>query len=53
MTVTTHEILLRDAQDAINDLFSDRSVDQSQTRRSLEELRDEIDVMLETLPKEQ
>ena len=44
-----HARLVRAAKAAINEVFSDRSVEQSRTRESLEELRDEIDSLLETL----
>ncbi len=38
-----HEKLIEKAKDAIEELFSDMSVSQSTTLKSLEELRDEID----------
>jgi hypothetical protein len=46
-----HVDLFEAAKKALNDLFSDRSVAQAETRDSLEELRDEIDSMLDTLPR--
>jgi hypothetical protein len=41
--------LIEAAKEAINAVFSDASVSREQTRRSLIELRDEIEVMLDTL----
>ncbi len=37
------------AKRAINRLFSDTSVSQGETKRSLKALRDEIDIYMETL----
>lgn len=37
------------AKQAVNDLFSDTSVDADTTRRRLQELKDEIDIMLDSL----
>ena len=39
------------ALEAINKVFSDQSVSQQETRKSLQSLRDEIDVMLDSLPE--
>jgi hypothetical protein len=44
--------LVEAAKEAITAVFSDQSVSQSATRDRHEELRDEIDTLLETLPEE-
>jgi len=44
-----HMRLVKLAVDAIGAVFSDTSVDQQTTKESLKELRDEIDLLLETL----
>ena len=38
------------ALDAINELFSDTDVSQEDTKRSLEALKDEIEILIDTLP---
>jgi len=48
-----HDELLEAAKKAATALFSDQSVSRSQTRDSLRDLRDEIDVMLDTLRDEE
>jgi hypothetical protein len=45
-----HTELTVTALESIKAVFGDTSVDQATTRSSLEELRDEIEVMLDTLP---
>ena len=45
----SHEELVEDANEAINKVFGDLTVDQSTTRESLKELADNIDVFLSTL----
>lgn len=47
-----HEALVQAARDAINAVFSDRSVSASQTRDSLEDIAGEIEILTETLPRE-
>jgi hypothetical protein len=49
---TKHESLVEAASVAIENVFGDTSVDAGQMRTSLEELRDEIDEKLDTLPEE-
>jgi hypothetical protein len=44
-----HEALYKRALDGIKEMFSDTSVPQEHTWRSLQSLRDEIDVMMEAL----
>ncbi len=44
-----HETLYEAAKDAISAVFSDHSVDRGTTRESLRGLRDEIDILLDTL----
>jgi hypothetical protein len=44
-----HDDLVEAVKEALNKLFDDTSVPQSTTRESLEEIRGEIDIMLETL----
>jgi hypothetical protein len=46
---TTHEKLYEDALNAINLLFSDNTVAEVTTRKSLAELKGEINVMLDAL----
>ena len=43
------DYLLEQAQKAINTIFSDTTVPQTTTRERLESLRDEIDILLESL----
>jgi len=45
----SQEDLLEAAKDAINAVFGDTSVSRGDTREALKELRDDIEVMLETL----
>jgi|GEM_PF-5767713 hypothetical protein len=45
-----HIELVETAKEAIQKVFSDTSVPQSDTRASLEELRDYLDELLDTLP---
>ena len=45
----SNEGLTKVALAAINDVFSDTSVPQSETRNALQGLVDEIDILLETL----
>ncbi len=47
--MTTHDRLYEKAQEAINELFSDQSVDQEQTAESLRSLIMEIQDILSTL----
>jgi len=47
-----HSDLVEIAKTALNEVFSDRSVDQQKTRASLEKLREEISTMLDALPNE-
>jgi len=49
----SHKALKKAALDAINDLNGDTSIPVSETREDLEELRNEIDVMLDALPREE
>ena len=44
-----HESLVGLAIDAIKEVFSDQSVSQGETKRSLQSLADEIEVMMDTL----
>lgn len=44
-----HDTLYKQAKEALNKLFSDTSVSQSETKRSLTALRDEIDIYLDCL----
>jgi hypothetical protein len=44
------EKLMKEAKKAISAVFSNTSVGQNETRLNLEELKDEIDIMLDTLP---
>ena len=48
----THKDLVQLAKDAINNVFSDTSVSRSQTRESLEELRDDIEINLQVLEED-
>lgn len=50
MTLETHEAAVERALSAIKDVFSDRSVSRRTIQSSLQELRDEIDIMLDSLP---
>jgi hypothetical protein len=45
----SHDQIMGDAKDAIEELFSDTSVSQSQTREDLEELRDDINAKIEAI----
>lgn len=45
----SNEQLYQDALDAVNKLFSDKSVSQSKARENLKSLRDEIDLLIDTL----
>ncbi len=44
-----HDELVETAKQAINKVFGDRSVSGKQTKESLKELRDEIEIILDTL----
>jgi len=44
-----HLRLVKEAVDAIGEVFGDTSVDRETTRESLQSLQDEIDLLLETL----
>lgn len=44
-----HTKLVEDAKEAIKNVFNDRSVDQDTTRESLEELKGEIEILVDTL----
>ena len=44
-----HEDLVEEAKRAINAVFSDDSVSQSETRSSLQDLIGEIEIMLDSL----
>lgn len=44
-----HNELFEAAKKAVEDLFGDDSVPQSQTRQDLEQIKEDIDMMLETL----
>lgn len=50
--MTTHETLVKQAKDAVDSLFSDTSVPQSQTRQSMRDLILEMEEMLSTLDEE-
>ena len=50
---TTNERLFREAKTAIDQLFSDRTVSQSRARDNLATLRDEIDVLIDTLEEDE
>lgn len=45
----THERLYKTAEEAIDNLFADTTVDRSTTKVDLERLRDALDVMIDTL----
>ena len=47
----THPKLTETAMAAIKAVFGDTAVDQATTRASLEELQEEIEIMLDTLPR--
>ena len=47
-----HETLVKKAKDAVNALFSDTSVPQSQTAKSMRDLMLEMEEMLSTLDEE-
>jgi hypothetical protein len=47
-----HMQLMENAKVAIDKVFGDTSVSQATTRDSLEELRDEIEMKLESIPHE-
>jgi hypothetical protein len=47
--MSKHAELVELAKKSINNIFSDQSVDQLQTRKSLEEIVGEIEIMLDTL----
>jgi predicted nucleotidyltransferase len=51
--MTRHEDLVKEAKEAIDRVFSDTSVPASQTREDMEELASDIDIMLDSLPKEE
>ena len=46
-----HTELTVTALEAIKAVFGDTSADQATTRSNLEELRDEIEMLLDTLPR--
>lgn len=46
-----HKDLLAAAKKAVNDLFSDTSVDSDETKESLDEVREEVNELLSTIPK--
>lgn len=48
--MSQNEMLYSEAMEAVRRLFSDTSVPPDETRQNLQGLRDEIDVMLESLP---
>lgn len=47
-----HEDIVRQAKEAISEVFEDTSVDTDQTRESLEVLADEIESLLDCFPEE-
>lgn len=47
--MTAHERLKKEAMEKIEKLFSDTSVSQATTKGSLEEIRDEIDMKIESI----
>lgn len=49
MGKSPHEELYEEASEAATKLYSDTSVSQEDTRRSLQTLRGEIDTMIETI----
>lgn len=50
--MSTLDEKIRSAEESINSVFSDRSVSQSGTARSLRELQGYIDIMLDTLSED-
>lgn len=44
-----HDALYKDAIDAINHLFFDQSVSVEETKNSLETLKEELDVLIDTI----
>lgn len=49
MTTTGHELRVQKAKRAIDEVFSDKSVDQDVTRESLIELIEDLQQKMETL----
>lgn len=49
--MTNNERLFRQAREAISRLFNDQTVDAARARENLQALRDEIDILIDTLPK--
>ena len=49
MAKTMHEQLKNAVSEALDSLYGDTSVPRSTTKNSLEELREDIDLLLETL----
>jgi hypothetical protein len=49
----TNEKLYQAADEAITALFSDRSVSRAKARENLEKLKDEIDVMIDSLERDE
>jgi hypothetical protein len=49
MSKSKHDELVEAAKQAINAVFGDMSVSRKQTKDSLKELRDEIEIILDTL----
>ena len=47
--MSAHDKLVKQAYDAIDNLFSDRSVEREETKEDLQDLRAEIDIMIEAL----
>jgi hypothetical protein len=47
MPDSKHEELVKKAKDAIQRVFSDKTVDLETTRESLKDLRDELDVLID------
>lgn len=45
----THDVLVKEAKQAIDRVFSDRSVSLATTKESLKELQDEIEMILDAL----
>ena len=44
-----HDLLVYPAKKAINAVYGDTSVSRSETKRSLKDIADEIEILLETL----
>ena len=44
-----HQILFEAAKSAVDDVFSDKSVDRETTKATLKSIKDEIEMMLDTL----